>query len=114
MFAVISGSVQFGIMQRDKATHVTFGKSSDLQTTFIFHMLRFLSGVHMFYALALFWSIPMCVMLMVGYSMIEYQGKLWDIWLLSVERTISFASPPKYTSIMNKLQLLLSFTILLL
>lgn len=73
VFAVISGSVQFGIMQRDKATHVTFGKSSDLQTTFIFHMLRFLSGVHMFYALALFWSIPMCVMLMVGYSMIEYQ-----------------------------------------
>ena len=56
----------------------------------------------------------MCVMLMVGYSMIEYQGKLWDIWLLSVERTIFFASPPKYTSIMNKLQLLLSFTILLL
>ena len=56
----------------------------------------------------------MCVMLMVGYSMIEYQGKLWDIWLLSVERTISFASPPKYTSIMNKLQLLLSFTTLLL
>ena len=84
-------------MQRDKATHVTFGKSSDLQTTFIFHMLRFLSGVHMFYALALFWSIPMCVMLMVGYSMIEYQGKLWDIWLLSVERMNSFPSPLRST-----------------
>ena len=84
-------------MQRDKATHVTFGESSDLQITFIFHTLRFLSGVHMFYALALFWSIPMCVMLMVGYSMIEYQGKLWDIWLLSLERMNSFPSPPRST-----------------
>ena len=34
---------------------------------------------------------------MVGYSMIEYQGKLWDICLLSVERMNSFPSPPRST-----------------
>lgn len=74
VFAIVGGSAQYGMMLRDQATHVTFGKSADPQVTFIFHVLRFMSGVHVFYALVLFWSIPTCVMLMAGYSMIEYQG----------------------------------------
>ena len=40
----------------------------------VLHVLRFISGVHVYYALSLFWSVPTCVMLMAGYSMIEYQG----------------------------------------
>ena len=74
MFALVSGSLQYGIMQRDQATHLAFGHSPHVTVIVILHMLRFLSGVHVFYALALFWSVPTCVMLMVGYSMIEYQG----------------------------------------
>lgn len=74
VFAFVSGSLQYGIMRRDQATHLAFGKSPDVVVTVIIHILRFLSGVHVFYALALFWSVPTCVMLMVGYSMIEYQG----------------------------------------
>lgn len=74
MFALVSGSLQYGIMQRDQATHLTFGHSPHVTVTVILHVLRFISGVHVFYALALFWSVPTCVMLMVGYSMSEYQG----------------------------------------
>lgn len=74
-FALVSGSLQYGIMQRDQATHLDFGQSPNVTVIVLLHMLRFLSGVHVFYALALFWSVPTCVMLMVGYSMIEYQGK---------------------------------------
>ncbi|KAL9971138.1 hypothetical protein ACROYT_G023627 [Oculina patagonica] len=72
-FALVSGSLQYGIMQRDQATHLDFGQSPNVTVIVLLHMLRFLSGVHVFYALALFWSVPTCVMLMVGYSMIEYQ-----------------------------------------
>lgn len=61
-------------MRRDQATHLAFGQSPDVAVTVIIHILRFLSGVHVFYALALFWTVPTCVVLMVGYSMIEYQG----------------------------------------
>ena len=74
MFAFASGSLQYGIMRRDQATHLAFGQSPDVAVTVILHIFRFLSGVHVFYALALFWSVPTCVMLMVGFSMIEYQG----------------------------------------
>ena len=74
VFAFVSGSLQYGIMRRDQATHLAFGQSPHVAVTVIIHILRFLSGVHVFYALALFWTVPACVMLMVGYSMIEYQG----------------------------------------
>ena len=73
-FAFVSGSLQYGIMRRDQATHLAFGQSPDVAVTVAIHILRFLSGVHVFYAVALFWTVPTCVMLMVGYSMIEYQG----------------------------------------
>ena len=61
-------------MRRDQATHLAFGKTPHVALGVFLHVLRFISGVHVYYALALFWSVPTCVMLMAGYSMIEYQG----------------------------------------
>ena len=74
LFSLAAGSLQYGIMRRDQATHLTFGKTPHVALGVVLHVLRFISGVHVYYALALFWSVPTCVMLMAGYSMIEYQG----------------------------------------
>ena len=73
---MIAGSLQYGIMRKDQATNVAFGYTSNVALDVILNLLRFISGVHVFYALALFWSLPTCVMLMVGYSMIEFQGNI--------------------------------------
>ena len=74
LFSLAAGSLQYGIMRRDQATHLAFGKTPHVALGVVLHVLRFISGVHVYYALALFWSVPTCVMLMAGYSMIEYQG----------------------------------------
>lgn len=63
-------------MRKDQATHLAFGQTTHVALGVVLHVLRFISGVHVFYALALFWSVSTCVMLMVGYSMIEYQGNI--------------------------------------
>ena len=63
-------------MRKDQATHLAFGQTAHVALGVVLHVLRFVSGVHVFYALALFWSVPTCVMLMVVYSMIEYQGNI--------------------------------------
>lgn len=73
LFAIISGSLQYGMMRRDQATHLVFGHEAHAALGMVLHVLRFISGVHVYYALALFWSIPTCIMLMTGYSMIEFQ-----------------------------------------
>lgn len=74
LFSLAAGSLQYGIMWRDQATQLAFGQTPHVALGMVLHVLRFISAVHVYYALALFWSVPTCVMLMAGYSMIEYQG----------------------------------------
>ena len=64
------------MMRRDQATHLVFGHEAHAALGVVLHVLRFISGVHVYYALASFWSIPTCIMLMTGYSMIEFQGNM--------------------------------------
>lgn len=64
------------MMQRDQATHLTLGQESKVALRMVLHVVRFISGVHVYFALALFWSIPTCIMLMAGYSMAEFQGNI--------------------------------------
>ena len=73
-FAVAAGSLQYGIMRIDKASHVDFGQHVPTAGLVFLHALRFASGVHIFYAIGLFWAVPVYVMLMAGYSMMEFQG----------------------------------------
>lgn len=41
----------------------------------ILKVVRFLAACYVMYALALFWSVTVCVMHITGYSMTEFHGK---------------------------------------
>ncbi|XP_074627083.1 uncharacterized protein LOC141885109 [Acropora palmata] len=73
LFSITAGSLQYGMMQKDQATHLAIGLEANEAFRVILHVVRFVSGVHVYFALALFWSIPTSIMLMAGYSMAAFQ-----------------------------------------
>lgn len=83
MFSITAGSLQYGMMQKDQATHLAIGLEANEAFRVVLHVIRFVSGVYVYFALALFWSIPTCIMLMAGYSMAAFQGNRFNyqtIW----------------------------------
>ena len=72
--ALTGGTLQYVIMRRDQAVNLGFGCPLHTVLEGLLHFLRFASGVHLYYALVLFWSVPTCIMLLVGFSMIEFRG----------------------------------------
>ena len=71
------------MMQKDQATHLSIGLEANETFRVVLHVVRFVSGVYVYFALALFWSIPTCIMLMAGYSMAAFQGNSFNyqtIW----------------------------------
>ncbi|XP_031574521.1 uncharacterized protein LOC116308273 [Actinia tenebrosa] len=73
IFTLTGSSVQYVILRLDKANHVAFDQSVSYGAEVLLHLLRFVSGLHVLYAYALFWYIASCVMEMTGHSMVEFQ-----------------------------------------
>ena len=65
----------------DKALHVDFGTKTKSTSLVVLHIVKFLNTFHVYLAFGIFWNIPVCVMLMAGYSMKEYMGKTFMAYM---------------------------------
>ena len=79
-FGLICGSGIYVCLHFDKTLDVKIDLSRDKSeipeyALVILKVVRFVSGCYVMSALALFWTIAVCVMYITGYSMIEFHSK---------------------------------------
>ncbi len=74
-FGLACASIEYGILRMDKAVHVDMGLTMSSSVTKIMHALRFINSFHVYLAYGIFWNVPVCVMLLAGYSMKCYSGR---------------------------------------
>lgn len=62
-------------MAKDGGLHVDYGLNGTAPIQALFHAVRFVTSVHIYFAYMLFWVLPTAIMLMTGYAMTEFMGK---------------------------------------
>lgn len=70
----MASAIQHRLLYIDGALNLDFNQNVPEKVYYILHAARFLSGLHMFAAYALFWMVPTTVMLLAGYVMEEFLG----------------------------------------
>lgn len=80
MFGLLCGAGIYVCLHFDKTLDVKINLSRDNSefpdyALVILKAVRFVAGCYVMSALALFWSVAVCVMHITGYSMIEFHSK---------------------------------------
>ncbi|XP_057302518.1 uncharacterized protein LOC130636715 isoform X2 [Hydractinia symbiolongicarpus] len=76
VFGIISSAIQHGVMAKDGGLHVDYGLNATAPIQALFHTVRFVTGVHIYFAYMLFWVLPTAIMLMTGYAMTEFMDQM--------------------------------------
>lgn len=75
-FGIISSAIQHGVMAKDGGLHVDYGLNGTAPIQALFHAVRFVTSVHIYFAYMLFWVLPTAIMLMTGYAMTEFMDQM--------------------------------------
>lgn len=73
-FSICGCSLVYGLLRLDKAINLGFGQGLTVSAQAALQAWRLLSTLHVLYVFALLWLLPVFVMQMTGYAMIEYRG----------------------------------------